>query len=236
MVDIDKAKKLKDILLAPTPIAHRMLLASWNDLNFESQCEILLQYEKVKGHRLWSYSTEIRELALKSPFPLVRYLGSKICGEKDGKSEIANDSHPLVSSSNMRFGCSYFNSIFDDASKFLLLTQDERIENLSYCSNSGGKFYELMSLVKDKIEQQEAYELVLAYLTNPYVKRQLERDFSSYGPDMGLNWYSDGKERESLWKLTALFPDLEICELLPRTPAGENIESIALICPNHDLI
>ena len=44
--------KLMEILLAATPISHRILMAAWNDLSFETQCDLLLNYNSCKGIRL----------------------------------------------------------------------------------------------------------------------------------------------------------------------------------------
>lgn len=233
LVDKNGKNKLIDLLLASTPISHRILMAAWNDLNFESQCDLLLNYSSIKGTRLKSNGDEIADIALKSPYPLVRYLASKELGIKYTHEKIVrDDSHPLVSASNMVSGCHYFSRVCDDINVFLSMTKEERIEQLSHCTSSGGKFFELMSAVKsevdkDRFDDSHVLEMLLAYLTNPYVKRDVERDYYSYGPDMGLNWYADGKERESLWRLLLLFPkEGGLANLLPIIPDGESITGL----------
>lgn len=212
-------KKLKDILLKPTPISHRMLMAAWDDLSFESQCDILLSYNKdPETRRLTIHTAEFLEKALKCAYPLVRYLASKVLYGSDAEERIANDPHPLVSSSNMLDGCDYC-TIGDDKDRFISMTQNQRIEKLSYCSSYDG-FVELMQHFKDQSDKGdvkigEVYEMVYAYLKNPYVRRRLERKDSDYGPDMGMNWYFDNKEAESLQKLPSIFPELNLEEDIP---------------------
>ena len=147
---------------------------------------------------------EIADAALKSPYAVVRYLASKIAGNQHEK-RVRNDSHALVSSSNMISGCAYFSRVCEDITSFLALSQSERIEQLSYCSSSGGEFFDIISLAREELQSSDILELLLAYLTNPYVKRDVER--RDYKAHMGMNWYSDSKERDSLWKLLTLFPE-----------------------------
>ncbi len=233
---MSEIKGIMELLLSPTPIAHRLLMAAWDNLSFESQCDLLLNYGSVQGQRLRNHWVEIGEVAIKSPYPLVRYLGSKIIGsEKKYEAQVRNDPHPLVSASNMISGCDYFSSVFKNITSFLSLNQAERIEQLSNCSNSGGKFFDLMLSVKKEMEkgllkQAEVFEMLFAYLTNPYVKREIERDFSKYGPEGGFNWFSDGEERNSLWKLITLFPDQwNLPEFLPAVPQGAIIKDLKSI-------
>jgi hypothetical protein len=197
-------KKLKEILLKPTSMSHRMLMAAWDDLSFESQCDILLSYNKdPEMKRLRIHTDEFLEKALKCAYPLVRYLASKILYGENFKEQITKDPHPLVAYSNMMDGCEYFCTNSKD--NFIKLTHDQRIEKLSYCS-SYDEFVELMQHFKDlpdkgEVKIGEVYEMVIAYIKNPYVRRRLERRDSDYGPDMGMNWYFDNKEAKSLQKL-----------------------------------
>ena len=82
-------ENLKEILLKPTPISHRMLMAAWDDLSFESQCEILLAYNKNREvGRFTIHTDEFLKKSIKSPYPLVRYLASKVLfGSKLGYRE-----------------------------------------------------------------------------------------------------------------------------------------------------
>jgi hypothetical protein len=207
---------LMEILLRPTPISHRMLMAAWDDLSFESQCEILLAYNKNREvGRLNVHTDEFLEKALKSTYPLVRYLASKVLFGSKFEKIIISDPHPLVSSSNMLDGCDY--CVLDNGKdKFISMTHNQRIEKLSYSSSYDG-FVDLMQYFKNesdtaKFKKHEVYEMVLAYLKNPYVKRRLERTDSDYGPEMGGNWYFDDKEKEDLKKLLLIFPELNLQE------------------------
>ncbi len=213
---MQEEENLKEILLKPTPISHRMLMAAWDDLSFESQCEILLAYNKNrKVGRLTIHTDEFLKKALKSPYPLVRYLASKVLFGSKFEKIIINDPHPLVSSSNMMDGCDY--SLLGNDKKFTSMTHSQRIEKLSYCS-SCDEFVDLMQYFKNKSDEgrfkiNDVYEMILAYLKNPHVKRRLERRDSDYGPEMGLNWHFDNKEKESLQKLSLIFPELNLEEV-----------------------
>ena len=203
-------------LLQPTPSGVAKLLAAWDGLQVETQLDFLSRLAQIKYPAF--LVAEIREKALRSETPYVRYmaylgayLNSDSANDVAAKQRIEADSDPLVRYSTKEIEWAIADKEISDAETFLALPHEARLAKVRLLKANGDDIAKIVSCAVDnhlkdgRVSETEIYEVLADYLLKPSFRQHYEGDKWRRSYD-GYGEFTAGRDIEALWRLVPAIP------------------------------
>ncbi|MGE0824695.1 MAG: hypothetical protein AB7G75_07185 [Candidatus Binatia bacterium] len=155
-------------LLSPTPSGVTKLLAVWEDLDVETQIQVLISLDEA-GFPIY-LEQKVRRKALDSPNAYIRYLAARELRfsyndgeeEKTLKNRITVDPDPLVKYCLLENEFNFLDENIKNPELFFNLPHEARLAKIRQLSGSGEAIASLISYATDNyLEQGRVSEIEL---------------------------------------------------------------------------
>jgi hypothetical protein len=182
-----------ELLLRKTSFCNLLLCQTWENLNTIERIELLLHLTKEN----LVISKDLLVKAIEDKNPVVRMLTVKC-------SHISEDDDPelyaKIKSDQSSVKAALHDDYLPDEEELFQLTHIERLGVIALAKHISGETFTkiiINGIRTQSISEDEARELVVEFVRNPNIIGDLK-----YEPMDGLDWYTQRKEFESIWRLT----------------------------------